>query len=215
MTTYTYTTLDPLGLGSSPIGINAAGDVIGTFYNGTTTDGFVEINGTINDLGQLGTNILVGGVNTPLFINASGQVAGVDANGNAFLWGGMTTTIAPSSQVVGIDAAGDVAYWAGNQDFLYSNGTVITIYTSPRAGTGEFGINDAGQVIFIEYPFGFIYSGGSLTGIGGVSSQSSSIRLGKSLAYLNLASQAPLIDMPSSTVPRQEASISVPPATIS
>jgi probable HAF family extracellular repeat protein/VCBS repeat-containing protein len=171
MTTYAFTTLDPLGLGSNPIAINAAGDIIGAFNTGTTTDGFVDINGTITDLGPVGSYIV--GNKPPLFINASGQVAGLDANNDIFLYSGGTSTIITSidpnaGALVGIDAAGDVAYYTpptpgGNdQAFLYSNGTAINI--DPTLGNVfETAISNAGQVI--GYP-GFVYSGGSSTAIG-------------------------------------------------
>jgi probable HAF family extracellular repeat protein len=190
MTTYAYTTLDPLGLGSSPIGINTAGDVVGTFNTGTTTDGFVDINGTITDLGPIGTNNISDINNPPLFINASGQVAGVDASDNVFLFsGGISTTIANLNDggVAGIDAAGEVAYDVrNNQSFLYSNGTAINI-GPPGINSFETAINAAGQVTGEDVRGeGFIYSGG--------------------FCFLLLYP----ISMPSFTALRREPSISLP-----
>jgi probable HAF family extracellular repeat protein len=171
MTTVSFTTLDPLGLGSSIIGINSTGEIIGNY---TGSDGqlhaFIDINGTITNIDPTGSIS-----STAVAINAAGQVVGTDTTSsgtNAFLYsGGVSTNIAAlgsSGNVVGIDNAGQIVTnnSQGQVDLVNSNGTITNIDPTSPIVQGPvlataLAMNAAGQVVGAAGSFPFIYSNGA------------------------------------------------------
>ena len=158
-TTYTITELGSLGLGSTPNGINATGEVTGYSYLSTLVPtpncvpygnhkpvckehpyhAFVWSNGTMTDLGTLGS----GNFSAGEAVNLSGEVAGwsdtnADAGQEASVWNGKKATglgVPLDSVAAGINDSGQVvgssAPNIASQPFLDSNGT-ITDLPEPR-----------------------------------------------------------------------------------
>jgi probable HAF family extracellular repeat protein len=149
-------------IGTEATGINASGQIVGFFEDGSTParkiQGFLDTNGTFTTIGPASTSNSNG---DPLGINDAGQIVGSyfdSANAeHGFLYvNGIYTTIdAPggvftaasainnSGQIVGRFCDGPVCH-----GYLDANGTFTTIDV-PGAGsyTGALGINDAGQIV--------------------------------------------------------------------
>ena len=147
------------GMQSHASGINDSGQIIGYSQAPDRQHGFVYVNGTFTDLGQLPNGQ---GDVTPLAINGSGQIVGTSA-AHAFLYtGGKMTDIGflsgfnvsvanainASGQVVGTSTAGE----SYGRAFLYSNGTLqdLNDLVPPITGytlTDAMGINTSGQIV--------------------------------------------------------------------
>ncbi len=131
-------------------------------------------------------------ISTSININASGQIAGFysDATGvfHGFVYSGgaFTTLDAPGSMdtyVAGINASGHLAGFYTdasklNHGFVYSGGSFTILDAPGSVSTRLTSINDSGQVAgalyqaghgeqgpwgFINYPKGFLFSGGVFT----------------------------------------------------
>ena len=156
------------GFGSSDgTGLNASGEIVGYVESsgglggGATTEGFLDINGTLTALGTLG-----GTSSEANAINASGQVVGwADTNTgqDAFLYsagqlqdlGGLPGATASVATAIN-NAGGIVGYSSvGNGSgggtitknaFLYSQGKFIDLGT-PSVFSLAYAINNAGQIV--------------------------------------------------------------------
>ena len=179
MSTYTYTAIDdPLGNTTSAYGINASGQVVGSYRDAASTHGFLYANGTYTTLDDpLGITQAFG-------INDAGQIVGIyaDSTGyHGFLYnGGIYTTLdgplgTASTQAYGINNAGQIdGYYqdsTGFHGFLYSGGIYTTLDDPLAAATFPTGINNAGQIVGFEQDstgsgfsyHAFLYSGGTYT----------------------------------------------------
>jgi len=167
-TTYTITNLGSLGLGSTPNGTNAAGEVTGNSSLSTLVPtpscrpygnhkpictehpyhAFVWSNGTMTDLGTLGS----GNFSAGEAINLSGEVAGwsdtnADTGQEASVWNGKKWTglgVPLDSVAAGINDSGQVVgSWGtattGSQPFLYSNGTITDLPEPGFVATSNLG----------------------------------------------------------------------------
>ena len=187
MATYFYTTIDdPLGSTTSAYGINASGQIVGT-YN-VPRQGFLYSAGAYTTLAEP----------TAYGINSSGQIVGnytisgpdnaVATHGYLYSGGTYTTLDDPSAaggitsttSADGINKSGQiVGYYrdsfGSTHGFLYSGGTYTTL-DDPLAAISQFGfsitvangINDAGQIVGYyndgkQRNHGFLYSGGTYT----------------------------------------------------
>ncbi len=188
---YSVTDLGTLGGSTSyGTGINATGQVAGT---SSTASGnwhaFVYANGTMEDLGTLGTSLPE---SWGYGINAIGQVTGYSyiSFGNynlahAFLYGsgamqdlGTLGGSIDQSWGYAINASGQVT---GESDtanvyidhaFLYSSGTMQDIGTLGGPTTGGFGLNNSGQVTGVSQiasdnnNHAFLYNSGNMQDLG-------------------------------------------------
>jgi probable HAF family extracellular repeat protein len=167
-TTYKVTDLGSLGLGSTPNGINATGEVTGLSYLSTLVPtpscvpygnhkpvckehpyhAFVWSNGTMTDLGTLGS----GNFSAGEAINLSGEVAGwsdtnADTGQEAAVWDGKKWTglgVPLDSVAAGINNSGQVVgSWSnvttGSQPFLDSNGTITDLPEPGFVATSNLG----------------------------------------------------------------------------
>ena len=167
-TTYTITDLGSLGLGSTPNGINATGEVTGSSYLPTLVPtpscrpyhnlkpvctehpyhAFVWNNGTMTDLGTLGS----GNFSAGNAVNSSGEVAGwsdtkADTGQEASVWNGGKVTglgVPLDSVAAGINDSGQVVgSWGtattGSQPFLYSNGAITDLPEPGFVATSNLG----------------------------------------------------------------------------
>jgi probable HAF family extracellular repeat protein len=179
-TAYTVTGLGSLGLGSGPAGINATGEVTGSSTLTTLVPtpscipygnhkpvctehpyhGFVWSNGTMTDLGTLGS----GNFSAGTAINSSGEVVGwtdtnADTGQEAAVWNGQKWTplgLPQGSVAAGINDSGQVAgsvsnVTTGSQPFLDSNGTVTDLPEPGFVATSNLGcqanaINNNAQI---------------------------------------------------------------------
>jgi hypothetical protein len=190
MTTYSYAALidpeqDPNVGATYPYSINAAGQVTGYFWNGSTYEGFVHSNGGYTTLiePEQDTN----GSTYPISINATGQVTGYFWNGSTtegFIYSnGVYTTLVDPEQgpngatyTASINDAGQVAGYFFNgtttEGFVYNSSdgsytTLIDPEQGPNGFTAAASINATGQVAgYFDNggPYeGFVYSSGNYT----------------------------------------------------
>jgi hypothetical protein len=134
-------------------GINASGQIVGSYSDGTGSHGFVDTNGSFTTIDPAGsTSTSVTG------INASGQIVGSYSDGtrlHGFVdTNGSFTTIDPagstSTSVTGINASGQIvgSYFEASglyHGFVDTNGTFTIVRASVY--TTVSGINDAGQLV--------------------------------------------------------------------
>ena len=133
-----------LGTGTSGYGINARGDVVGSKQTAGGLNGFVYSNGTLTELGNLGTG-------------KHGFAASINDRGS----------------VVGESATGTHTDDTPVHPFLYRNGTLSDLGTlAGRDLNGAIGINNAGQIA--GYSDGadgamhaFLYQHGLMRDLGG------------------------------------------------
>ena len=177
----------PNGASTTPLAVNASGQVVGMAGVGTgTARAFLYSNGTMTDLGTLG-----GSYSRANAINDSGQVAGTATTpagpDHAFLYSnGMMTDIpmppSPEEQFsygYGINSSGVVVGTMEFQRvcmhaFLYSGGKLIDLValgalpgTGPNTSSIAYDINDSGDIVgWYNDGRAFLYSGGKLTDLG-------------------------------------------------
>ena len=136
--------LRDLGRDTAGYGINAQGDVVGVTNSATGTTGFVDRNGTLTELGNLGAGNY-------------GQARGINAYG----------------QIVGDSTLSAGLPDAARHPFLYSNGTLQDLGTlGQRDNNSAVAINDAGQIAgYSDATDGtthaFLYEDGVMRDLGG------------------------------------------------
>jgi len=148
------------GIGSSPIAINEAGQVIGSsgIAGNAEQHAFLWQGGVMTDLGTLG-----GSQSMAQAINEAGQVIGSsgiagDAEQHAFLWqGGVMTDLGTlggsNSSPIAINEAGQVIGSSGiagdaeQHAFLWQGGVMTDLGTLGGSYSSPVAINEAGQVI--------------------------------------------------------------------
>jgi len=179
-TAYTVTGLGTLGLSSGPADINATGEVTGSSLLTTLVPtpscipygnhkpvctehpyhGFVWSNGTMTDLGTLGS----GNFSAGTAINSSGEVVGwtdtnADTGAEAAVWNGQKWTplgLPQGSVATGINDSGQVVgsvsnVTTGSQPFLDSNGTITYLpepgfVASSNLGCDADAVNNHAQI---------------------------------------------------------------------
>lgn len=184
-TNYAITDLGTLGgTDSKAFGVNSFGQVVGYSYTdgNSATHAFLYSNGTMQDLGTLGSRI-----NSMAFgINDSGQIVGFSYyydshNAHAFLYsnGSMqdlgtlggdfshARKINNSGQIVGQSRDGS----SENHAFVYSNGAMQDLGDFGGNQSHAWDINDSGQVVGDSFyadgsHHAFIYSNGSFQDLG-------------------------------------------------
>jgi probable HAF family extracellular repeat protein len=150
------TTVDPPGSTDTwAIGINASGQIVGTYYAAGTSHGFLLNNGTYTTIDVPGSIYTV-----PHGINDSGQIVGyyqaADNAYHGFLLdnGSYTTVDAPGSRATsttGINASGQIvgSYSddAGDHAFLLNQGSYTTVDVPGALDIYVSGINASGQIV--------------------------------------------------------------------
>ncbi len=174
----TYSTLNgPGATETTPMGINASGEVVGTFYNGGLSHGFSYTGGILTQIdvpGTIGSTSVNG-------INDSGQIVGAYGNQGFLYQSGVFTTInvpgALGTSLAGINNNGDIVgnySLAGDapgacHSFLYKSGAFTTISVPGASCTSAHGINNSEQIIgdYQNGPLeqGFLYDGVTFTTI--------------------------------------------------
>jgi probable HAF family extracellular repeat protein len=166
----TLTTLDVPGeggVGTFPRGINASGQIVGFFDDGSHFHGFLLSGGNYTTLDVPGSQYT-----SAQGINASGQIVGnyVDANSveHGFLLSGGNYTTLDMTTASGINDAGQIVGESGGHGVLLSGGNYTTLDVPGARTTSAQGINDAGQIVgwyqdAAGYNHGFLLSGGSYT----------------------------------------------------
>jgi len=136
-----------LGAGTASFAINAQGNVVGTIQTANGSTGFVDREGTLTELGNLGTGTI-------------GQALGINDRG----------------QIVGTSTVTSAAENAPTHPFLYSDGALQDLGTLAQGmSNGAVAINNAGQVAgYADGADGtvhaFLYGGGILQDLGGFGS---------------------------------------------
>jgi probable HAF family extracellular repeat protein len=139
-----------------------------TLSGDTTQHAFLWQNGTMTDLGTLGTSSTCHLNSLASGINASGQVAGSsgasDCTNNAFLWqNGMMTNLGHPGGVIsnglGINVSGQVVGWVGfpltsdpagayaAHATVWQNGGATDLGTFGEQSSEATGINASGQIV--------------------------------------------------------------------
>jgi probable HAF family extracellular repeat protein len=183
---YTFTIIDvPGAFSTRPIGINDAGQIVGTFRDATGQHGFLLSGGTFTTIDAPGA----ANDTEASGINAAGQIVGVlydGTRGRGFLLTGGNFTIidvpgAFGTRPIGINDAGQIVGTfndaRGQHGFLLSGGTFTTIDAPGAANDTEAsGINNTGQILGVLYDGrrgrGFVatpYDGLGIDGPSGVS----------------------------------------------
>jgi probable HAF family extracellular repeat protein len=168
---YTFTTLDV----PNALGINNAGQIVGSTFDGTRVHGFVLSGGSLTLLDVPGSVST-----TARGINDAGQIVGTfeDASlrNHGFLFSGGTFTLldAPDSFATfatDINTAGEIVGIFDDASrrrhgFVFSGGSFTPLDIPGSIYTLAFGINDAGQIVgqfASSSDQGFVISGGSFT----------------------------------------------------
>ena len=168
-------------------GINNAGLIVGTYYNGSYC-GFVYNSSSYSYISLPGTDVFAQG------INDSGEVVGTIGQSVGFLLIGSAYTYfsppnAATSAALGINHQGEIVgeYWDKNSNylqhyqygFLYNNGAYTSLSYPGALWTSAFGINSSGQIVgqYSLNPYndptrqgdsnlhGFLYYNGTFTSI--------------------------------------------------
>jgi probable HAF family extracellular repeat protein len=152
---------------SDGTGLNASGEIVGyaassgSLGGDATTEGFLDINGTLTALGTFG-----GTSSEASGINASGQVVGwadTKSGQDAFLYGAgqlqdlgglphatasVATAINDAGGIVGYSSVGNGRGGGGitQNAFLYSQGT-FTDLAAPNVSSIAYAINNPGQIV--------------------------------------------------------------------
>lgn len=133
-----------LGAGMAGYGINRQGTVVGVKQTAGGSTGFIEKNGAITEIGNLGSGL-------------DGRALAVNDHG----------------QVVGDSTLGAASEGAPRHSFLYSDGALLDLGTLGQGGNSSaVAINNAGQVAgFSDAADGtahaFLYDGGVMRDLGG------------------------------------------------
>jgi probable HAF family extracellular repeat protein len=176
---YTFTPIDVPGAWggtTTATGINDFGNIVGNYFDGTLTHGFLYVNGNFTSIGVPGT------FTAPYGINNSGEIVGYTGNQRGFLYvnGNFTSISVPGStatQAYGINNFGNIVGFyqdaLGSHGFLYVNGNFTSIdalinivgyYVSSASG-----INDLGDIVgtYSDATGGhaFLYKNGNFTSI--------------------------------------------------
>jgi len=148
----TFTSLAvPGALSVTGYGINDAGQIVGTFYNGSATRGFLETNGTFATISVPGSTYTVAngisdsGVISGWYISGSAYHAFIDTNGTY-------TTIDPpgATEAVAraINSLGQVLVTSSAGLFIEADGGYTAISPNVPGATQVYnGINDAGVIV--------------------------------------------------------------------
>jgi hypothetical protein len=165
----TYYFLSALPAATFIHGINASGEMVGTYYDSADiAHGFLYSGNTVTTIDPPGSTST-----SAWGINDAGMIVGfyTDANGghNSFLYKkGNFTTI--QSIANGINSGGDIVgfYDDPSHGFLLKGGTYSTFDFPMAKSTGAYGINDAGEIAGTyldasDVEHGFIFSGGTFT----------------------------------------------------
>jgi len=175
---YTFLSLDVTrGAGTAPHGINSAGQVVGTYTEGSRTLGFLYSSGTFSTITVPGATLT-----SPSGIDNAGQIVGYydlagDGNYRGFIdVGGATASFdvpgASTTQALGINDAGQIVGSftdsSGEHGFVYAGGAFATIDVPGATSTSSTGMNNAGEIVgtYIgadSRAHGFVYSGGAFT----------------------------------------------------
>jgi uncharacterized membrane protein len=173
---FTFTTIDvPDAFQTEALGINDAGQVVGTYYCGIGSPTCTGVYGFVFADGVFTSIDLPGGLRG---INAAGQIVGAigtasgGSRGFVYDAGSLTFIDAPgasSTTLFGINAAGQIIGRSSVGPFLYDRGT-FTPFTVPGGFSATpWGINDAGQVVGWYYDGertrGFVSGAGTFTSI--------------------------------------------------
>jgi len=166
----TWTTLDvPGSTSTEPLGMNDAGDVVGSYSNGHRSIGFLYSEGIF-------TKIRVPGAveTTPYGINDNGQIAGVyksdDSKVHGFFFDGQTFTTLDFPGAAFTDARGinNAVTIAGtyvdasgqNHGFSWNNGTFTTLdKIPPSSQTVIDSINNRGDIVGVYLDAGLDFRG--------------------------------------------------------
>lgn len=174
--------LEPFGYSGDPAGINDRGVIVGNYFDGTVSHGFVYSDGVFKsyDAPAESSSFRLSGINNLGHIIGVAEFYDVDVSRKSFLLTplGMTWIDSgfPATDATGIN---DVDVIVGNYgDFLglngfvrFPNGTYIDIYYPDSWRTWVYGINNRGQIAGVAYfDFGsvgepFIYSGGKMIAV--------------------------------------------------
>ena len=148
---YTFTILEAPGSSDATAhGINDSGQVVGRYYIGGTSQGFLYSGGSftpINVPGALRTDAAG--------INDSGQIVGTGGGGFLYSGGSFTPINVPGAVYTwafGINASGQIvgrySDVTGTHGFLYSGGSFTPINVPGAAAeTHVLGINNNGQIV--------------------------------------------------------------------
>ncbi|MEO8631185.1 MAG: PEP-CTERM sorting domain-containing protein [Betaproteobacteria bacterium] len=150
----------PGAFGVDTIGINNAGHMVGTFYDGKTSRGFLDVEGKFSAIDVPGAS-----ATSPTGINSAGQIVGTFTDSHSinhgFLYAdGVSTTmdvpgtvftgrvsINDAGQMVFVSSVSDLYHW---QNYLYADGVFSPISGLSPAGAHDIvamGINNAGQMV--------------------------------------------------------------------
>lgn len=145
-----------LGAGTSANGINNAGQVVGDYFDGASSQAFVWAGGALTPLGTMG-----GRSSTARAVGSSGVVAGYavfdDDSAQAFLYDGgavipLGTLGGASSFGLGVNGAGQVVGQSLNslqqfRAFSYAGGAMSDLGVIAGGVSLAQGVNNAGQVV--------------------------------------------------------------------
>lgn len=168
------TDLGDLGYGGDVVayGINDAGQVVGSAFNGTVMNAFLYANGVMQELAPAGALFAAA-----YDINSVGVAVGVADNIAVMFTGGVATrlgTLGGSSSVAWrineASYAVGYAYLAGNarrHAAAFFNGAAVDLTPGFDGDTFAYGINDVGQIVGTASPvngtqFAFVLTEGVL-----------------------------------------------------
>jgi hypothetical protein len=152
---YTFTTIDfpQEGVSTAAFGINASGQIVGSYDNGQAHGFLLDVDGSYTTLDPPGSTYT-----EAWGINNSGQIVGyyTDAGGRAHgllldVDGSYTTIDVPGStftRATGINNYGQIVGFDGIHGFLLDvDGSFTTLDVPGAGGTSAVGINNLGQIV--------------------------------------------------------------------